>query len=142
MATASTNGEAVDSSAKSLSGRSSPARRQPGGPFGPNPPLSPETLKRHYISFLLEDKPQTDVVLPPSLTPPGAIAGTGVSQFFKLDNTTGVLALGSFEEDNFDAFETTLLSGLQTLVNGGATRLIVDVVRVSSVLVNNGVFIY
>ena len=64
-----------------------------------------------------------------------------MSQFIKLDNITGVLALGSFEEDNFDAFETTLLSGLQTLVDGGATRLIVDVVRVSSVLGDNRAFI-
>ena len=39
--------------------------------------------------------------------------------------------LGSFEEPSFDAFETTLLSGLQTLVSQGATQLVVDVVSAS-----------
>lgn len=78
---------------------------------------------------MLDDKPQTDVVLPAPLQPPNPVAGTGVTQFYLLpDGKTGVLALGSFQESSFDGFETTLLSGLQTLASKGATQLIVDVV--------------
>lgn len=72
---------------------------------------------------------QMDIILPPSLTPVGPVSGTGVAEFFMLpDGKTGALALGSFEEPNFDTFETTLLTGLQTLIDQGATQLVVDVV--------------
>lgn len=76
-----------------------------------------------------------DIVLPPPLTPTGPVSGTGVAEFFMLsDGKTGALALGSFDEPNFDTFETTLLTGLQTLVSQGATQLVVDVVSVIWVL--------
>ncbi|KAI5120057.1 hypothetical protein M0805_007808 [Coniferiporia weirii] len=127
VATADTNGAALDTSGKSTSG-SSAVRHQPGGRFAPSPALSPDVLKKHVISVMLDDKPQTDVVLPPPLQPSTPVAGTGVAQFYLLkDGKTGVLALGSFEEPDFDTFETTLLSGLQTLVGSGAAQLIVDV---------------
>lgn len=101
----------------------------PGGRFAPQPSLSPSVVKKHAISFLLDDKPQSDVVLPPPLQPAGPVSGTGVAQFYLLpDGKTGVLALGSFSESSFDAFETTLITGLQTLVSKGATQLVVDVV--------------
>ena len=84
----------------------------------------------HLLSALLTDGPAfSDLTLPPGLTPPEPISGTGVAQFYILaDNKTGVLALGSFEEAEFDPFQATLLSGLQALVGQGATQLIVDVV--------------
>ena len=77
----------------------------------------------------MEDAPPSDIALPPGLTPGGAVSGAGVAELFLMDDSkTGVLALGSFNEDEFDPFETTLLVGLQTLVSEGATQLIVDVV--------------
>ena len=104
----------------------------PGGRFAPKTRISPADLKKHAVSFALDDKPQSDVVLPPPLQPATPIAGTGVAQFYILpDGKTGALALGSFEEDDFDTFQATLLSGLQTLVSKGATQLIVDVVSLA-----------
>ncbi|EJC99199.1 uncharacterized protein FOMMEDRAFT_148756 [Fomitiporia mediterranea MF3/22] len=121
-----TNGMAI--SENSFTNSPPAVRRLPGGRFAPKPTISPEVVSKHLISLMLDDKPQTDVVLPSPLQPASPVAGTGVSQFFLLDDgKTGVLALGSFEEPDFDTFETTLLSGLQTLVGKGATQLIVDV---------------
>ena len=119
----------MDLNSSSDTEASTPVRKVPGGRFAPKPTLSPEVVTKHPISILLDDKPQSDVVLPGPLQPAAPIAGSGVSTFYMLDDgKTGVLALGSFSAPSFDAFEQTLLSGLQTLVGKGATRLIVDVV--------------
>ncbi|KAL5481091.1 hypothetical protein ACEPAI_10032 [Sanghuangporus weigelae] len=121
-----TNGVNLNSSSDSET--STPVRKVPGGRFAPKPTLSPEVVMKHPISVLLDDKPQSDVVLPGPLQPAAPIAGSGVSTFYMLDDgKTGILALGSFSAANFDTFEQTLLSGLQTLVGNGATQLIVDV---------------
>lgn len=126
VATASTNGVALSENSAS---NSLPQRHPPGGPFAPLT-ISPETAKKHPVSVLMNTELQTDIVLPPALTPTGPISGTGVAEFFLLpDKKTGVLALGSFDEPDFDTFETTLLTGLQALVSQGATQLVVDVVR-------------
>lgn len=102
---------------------------QPGGRFRPQPAISPADAKKHFVSVLLDDKPQLDVVLPPGLTPASPVDGNGVAEFFVLpDKKTGVLALGSFEANSFDQLQDTLLTGLQTLVSAGTTQLIVDVV--------------
>lgn len=123
VATASTNGVALSENSAS---NSLPQRHPPGGPFAPLT-ISPETAKKHPVSVLMKAELQTDIVLPPALTPTGPISGTGVAEFFLLpDKKTGVLALGSFDEPDFDTFETTLLTGLQTLVSQGATQLVVD----------------
>ncbi|KAL5522967.1 hypothetical protein ACEPAF_1234 [Sanghuangporus sanghuang] len=121
-----TNGVNLTSSSDSET--STPVRKVPGGRFAPKPTLSPEVVMKHPISILLDDKPQSDVVLPGPLQPAAPIAGSDVSTFYILDDgKTGVLALGSFSASNFDTFEQTLLSGLQTLVGKGASQLIVDV---------------
>lgn len=72
----------------------------------------------------------TNVVLPPQLVPPvKAVNGsTQVSQFYMLNNNTGVLALGSFSSISYTTLQNSLLFGLTNLTNLGATRLIVDVV--------------
>ena len=127
VATASTNGVALGENSAS---NGLPQRHPPGGPFAPAV-ITPDVSRKHPISVLMDAELQMDIVLPPSLTPTGPVSGTGVTEFFLLsDGKTGVLALGSFDEPNFDTFETTLLTGLQTLVSKGATQLVVDVVRV------------
>ncbi|TDL25270.1 hypothetical protein BD410DRAFT_633830 [Rickenella mellea] len=121
VATAGTNG--VNANANDQ-----PSSKVPGGRFAPIPLISPMQLKKQPISLSLNDAPQSDIVLPPVLQPPAPLAGTGVAQFYTLaGGKTGVLALGSFAEASFDVFETTLLTGLQTLKSSGATQLIVDV---------------
>lgn len=129
VAISSTNG--VDLNDASVGADAGP--QVPGGRFAPKPALSPSVIRKHAVSFLLDDKPQSDVTLPPPLQPVGPVSGTGVAQFYVLpDGKTGVLALGSFSEPSFDPFESTLLTGLQALVSKGATQLIVDVVSCSS----------
>ncbi|KAH7108013.1 hypothetical protein BKA62DRAFT_680695 [Auriculariales sp. MPI-PUGE-AT-0066] len=71
-----------------------------------------------------------DVVLPPELQPTSPISGSGAMQFYQLDSTTGVLALGSFS-GTFSVLESGLLAGLQDLKSRGVTKLVVD-------LTNNG----
>ena len=124
VAIAGTNGVSVNSASDA-----SVVRQVPGGRFAPKPSISSAELQRHSLSIQLNDAPQSDIVLPPPLQPANPVSGTGVAEFFLLnDSKTGVLALGSFEEAEQDPFLTTLLSGLQTLVSAGATQLIVDVV--------------
>jgi len=63
---------------------------------------------------MLDTSPLSDVVLPPHLTPTSPVNGSrNVAQ---LDDTkTGVLALGSFDDPDFDSFLDSLLTGLITL---------------------------
>ncbi|THH03064.1 hypothetical protein EW145_g6558, partial [Phellinidium pouzarii] len=128
VATASTNG--VDANANAdpvISGASAMERRRIGRSSSRQVSSSPRVGK-NAISAMFIDRPLKDVVLPPPLQPASPIAGTGVTQFYMLeDGKTGVLSLGSFEEPELDPFMTTLLSGLRTLVSSGATQLIVDV---------------
>ena len=107
---------------------------QPAGRFQPQPAISPADAKKHFVSVILDDKPASDVVLPPGLSPAGPVSGSnGVAQFFVLpDKKTGVLALGSFSANSFNQLQNTLLTGLQNLVNAGTTQLIVDVVSVDT----------
>jgi hypothetical protein len=81
---------------------------------------------------MLDTSPPSDVVLPPTLTPslPAINGSASVTQFYLLDDKkTGVMALGSFSDNNFDAFLIGMLTGLRSLKSLGATQLIVDVVR-------------
>ena len=105
----------------------------PSGPvvkFRQQPTITPPFSRKHALNVMLDTTPLQDIVLPPELTPASNINGSsGVSEFFLLDDgKTGVLALGSFSEDDFDGFEQTLLTGLTNLKEAGATQLIVDVV--------------
>ena len=99
--------------------------------FRQMPQISSSDAQKHRLNVMLDTTPLQDIALPPSLTPLNPVAGsTGVSEFHLLDDCiTGVLELGSFSENSFDAFEQTLITGLTNLKNAGATQLIVDVVR-------------
>jgi len=91
--------------------------------------FSPDTPKER-INVMLDTSPLSDVVLPPQLTPTSPVNGSrNVAQFFLLDdNKTGVLALGSFEDPDFDLLLDSLLTGLINLKSLGANQLVVDVV--------------
>lgn len=129
VATNTTNGADANANNTVSDGTVPAVRRLPGGRFAPKTNIPPEVLAKHSVSILIDDKPQSDIVLPPPLQPATPITGTGVAQFYLLaDGKTGVLALGSFDEPDFDTFQNTLLTGLQTLVSKGATQLIADVV--------------
>ena len=67
-----------------------------------------------------------DVDLPPPLLPGTPTGGSGAMQFYQLDNTTGVLALGSFS-GTYSTLQSGLLSGLLNLKSRGLTKLVVDV---------------
>lgn len=98
--------------------------------FQQMPPISPSAARQHALNVILDSAPLSDISLPPTLTPAQPLNGsTGVSEFHLLkDGKTGVLALGSFSENDFVGFEKTLLNGLVGLKGKGATRLVVDVV--------------
>ncbi len=100
--------------------------------FRQQPKISSADARKHALNVMLDVTPLQDISLPPALTPGGVVSGSlGVSEFHLLnDGKTGVLALGSFSEDDFDTFEQTLLTGLTNLKIMGATQLIVDVVGV------------
>ena len=71
----------------------------------------------HRVNALFGPKPPS-IRAPPQLVPkPVPIDGTGYTTFYKLDsdNTTGVLAMGSFAWDTLDAFIVNTLDGLQFL---------------------------
>lgn len=131
VATPGTNGvDAYASSTKRDDGGPTP-EVAPVGAFQQQPSITPRDRRLHALNVLLDTAPQLDITLPPGLTPPNPVSGSnGVSQFFMLDDgKTGVLALGSFSAGSFDQLEASMLNGLLTLKNSGATQLIVDVVR-------------
>ena len=76
-----------------------------------------------------------NILLPPGMAPAGNLSTSqNVTQFFFLnDNKTGILALGSFDDSDFNTFEQVLLNGLMDLKNRGATQLIIDIVRCTGV---------
>jgi hypothetical protein len=81
---------------------------------------------------MLDTAPPSNIVLPPVLQPslPAVKGSQNVTQFYMLnDGKTGVMALGSFSDSDFNAFLLGMLNGLASLKSLGATQLIVDVVR-------------
>ena len=79
--------------------------------------------------MILDDVPHFGVALPERLSPSEPIMGLNTIEFFMLDDgKTGVMALGSFAGAQFDEMLRVFLDGLQSLVDRGATQLIVDVV--------------
>ncbi|KAJ7698268.1 hypothetical protein B0H17DRAFT_1050647 [Mycena rosella] len=86
--------------------------------------------RRQPVSIIMNTSPPSNVVLPSALQPSApALNGTfGVGAFYmQKDGITGVLALGSFSDADFDVMQSGLLQGLLNLKQIGATRLIVDV---------------
>lgn len=91
----------------------------------------PKMAPKHLVNALMDDSKLTDVVLPPALQPALApVSGSlNVAQFYlSQDKKTGILALGSFSDTNYNDFLQALLDGLLELKSLGATQLIVDVV--------------
>lgn len=94
-----------------------------------SPPIPIEDRK-HAISSFIDASAAVDITLPPRLTPGTPISGNGTAMFYMLEENVGVLALGSFSTGlGYSAWFETLKSGIVELKNKGATRLIVDVVR-------------
>ncbi|KZV95737.1 hypothetical protein EXIGLDRAFT_734781 [Exidia glandulosa HHB12029] len=122
FATASTNGRNVNEPAGFAAPPSLP---EPGREKVFVPPVAPQDRFRPQ-NTLAGDEVLFDIALPPPLVPGPATSGAGAMQFYKLDNTTGVLALGSFS-GTFNTLQNGLLVGLQGLKAAGATKLIVDV---------------
>ncbi|TFK72083.1 hypothetical protein BDN72DRAFT_378506 [Pluteus cervinus] len=97
--------------------RSSYCVAQPGtngqdlyAPSVPQPPLAPTSTSP---AVMLHDTPLTSL---------------GSAQFYMLDDEkTGILVIGSFEDNDWDGFTTGLYNGLMNLKKIGATQLIVDV---------------
>ena len=95
------------------------------------PPVPPQVARKQPLNVILDTAPPSDVVLPPVLQPslPAVNGSRSVSQFYMLkDGKTGVMALGSFSDSDFDALLLGMLNGLVSLKSLGATQLIVDVV--------------
>lgn len=109
--------------------RVSPAEK-PVARFQQQRPISDEDARKQRLNVMLDTSPLSDVVLPPPLVPPAPVNGSrNAAQFFLLDDKkTGVLALGSFSDGDFNAFLGSLLTGLLNLKSLGATQLVVDVV--------------
>lgn len=83
------------------------------------------------MNVILDTAPLSDVTLPPTLLPKlSPLGGSRNSAQFYLakDGKTGVLALGSFSDSSFTGLLTSLLGGLKSLKDAGATQLIIDVV--------------
>jgi hypothetical protein len=111
-----------------------PPAEKPVARFQQQPAISPEDARKHAIDVILDTVPPSDVVLPPGLTPASPVNGSrNAVQFFLLeDNKTGVMGLGSFSDNDFNAFLDSMLQGLLNLKSLGATQLVVDVVRILS----------
>ncbi|KXN82588.1 hypothetical protein AN958_02439 [Leucoagaricus sp. SymC.cos] len=108
--------------------RLSPAEK-PVARFQQQPAISAEDARKQHLNVMLDALTPSDVVLPPGLTPPAPVNGSrNAAQFFLLDDKkTGVLALGSFSDNDFNAFQDSLLQGLLNLKSLGAAQLVVDV---------------
>jgi hypothetical protein len=131
LATNYTNGFDIYGPSASSSLSSSEPNLRPITYAQQQPLLTPSDVRRHPVNVLLDATPLTDIDLPETMQPsnPALNQSYSVAQFYILDdNTTGVLALGSFSAPNFTAFQNSLLDGLVELKARGATKLIVDVV--------------
>lgn len=104
---------------------------RPASMFQQQPAQSQQDLRKHALNVMMDSQPLSNIALPSALAPKNPLNGSeGVVQFFMLDdNQTGVLALGSFAGSSFGSLQENLLRGLYGLRRQGATRLIVDVVR-------------
>ncbi|KAH6913966.1 hypothetical protein BKA70DRAFT_1260005 [Coprinopsis sp. MPI-PUGE-AT-0042] len=101
------------------------------GIYQQQPQLSPsDILQRHPLNVILDAISLADIELPETMQPALAPLNSSysVAEFYMLkDNSTGVLALGSFSAKNYTRFGESLLNGLLDLKEAGAERLVVDV---------------
>lgn len=129
VAVPATNGKDVyGASVSSFSADAEP--ESPVAEFQQQAPVPAKVARKHPINVILDSSPLSDVVLPPTLVPslPAVPGSRNAAQFYLLkDKKTGVLALGSFSDSDYNAFLDSLLSGLVSLKSQGATQLVVDV---------------
>ncbi|KAF7345744.1 Peptidase S41 family protein ustP [Mycena venus] len=86
--------------------------------------------KNHLLNVMMDTTPSSDILLPPGLQPTApTLNGTfgGGAFYMQKDGKTGVLALGSFSDDDSDVMQSGMLEGLLNLKALGATQLIIDV---------------
>ncbi|PPQ84793.1 hypothetical protein CVT25_007425 [Psilocybe cyanescens] len=98
--------------------------------FQQQPPVPAAVSRKQPVNVMLDTSPLSDVILPPGLQPslPAINGSRSVSQFYMLkDGKTGVMALGSFSDSDFNTFLLGMLQGLLSLKSLGAKQLIVDV---------------
>ncbi|KAJ7501967.1 hypothetical protein B0H11DRAFT_2171208 [Mycena galericulata] len=91
---------------------------------------SSSSSRKGRLNVMMDATPSSDILLPPGLQPTApALNGTfgGGAFYMHKDGKTGVLALGSFSDDDSDAMQSGMLESLLTLKALGATQLIVDV---------------
>ncbi|KAJ7511260.1 hypothetical protein B0H11DRAFT_2152160 [Mycena galericulata] len=91
---------------------------------------SSSSSRKGRLNVMMDATPSSDILLPPGLQPTAsALNGTfgGGAFYMHKDGKTGVLALGSFSDDDSDVMQSGMLEGLLTLKALGATQLIVDV---------------
>ncbi|KAJ3768691.1 hypothetical protein FB446DRAFT_815071 [Lentinula raphanica] len=130
LATNDTNGVDMYAVSHSASTQQHSEEPLPIAYFQQQPPVSRKEARRHPMNVLVDALPLSDIDLPKIMQPsePALNESYSVAQFYNLsDNTTGVLALGSFSAANFSAFQHSLLDGLVKLQSLGATQLLVDV---------------
>jgi hypothetical protein len=127
MAIASTNG--VDLNAPSA--RSIDSSKSTLAHFQQQPPISAASARKYGVNVMLDASPLSSIPLPPALQPglsplPGSYNST---QFYMLsDGKTGVLALGSFADNDFFTLQNSLLQGALSLKSQNATQLVLDLV--------------
>ncbi|KAF5393296.1 hypothetical protein D9757_000663 [Collybiopsis confluens] len=129
LATNETNG--LDMYAQtSLALQQAAEKPLPIATFQQQPPVPRKEARKHAMNVLVDALPLTNIALPEVLHPltPALNESYSVAQFYMLkDNTTGILALGSFSAANFTALQLSLLDGLEKVRSLGATQLLVDV---------------
>ncbi|KAH7090052.1 hypothetical protein BKA62DRAFT_745520 [Auriculariales sp. MPI-PUGE-AT-0066] len=87
--------------------------------------------RKQPVGNIVDPTQVKSVILPPQYEPtqPPLTSGSEMI-FYQLpapNNDTGVVMIGYFYPDDFYAFQSTALEGVQTLKNAGVTKLIVDV---------------
>jgi hypothetical protein len=127
MAISSTNGvDLYAPSASSIKPSNSTLEQ-----FQQQPQISADSARKYRVNVMLDTSPMSNVALPPVLQPglSPLLGSYNSAQFYMLnDGKTGVLALGSFSDNNFVTLQDSLLQGALSLKSHGATQLVVDVV--------------
>ncbi|KAG8736915.1 hypothetical protein FRC10_008766 [Ceratobasidium sp. 414] len=128
VATPSTNGSpnSASSSGSSLSKNETQQVADPD-PYSQPARFQIDPIKPTLaVSSLVLDGPQSNVELPPQLTPGGSLTAVGPMKWYMLDDgKTAVLHLSSFS-GKFKPLQQGILDGLQQVKSKGATRLLID----------------
>ena len=128
VATPYTNGEDIYEDANATSSRRRDVSVRLFQELSIIRPMDDGVMKQPISATLDNRRAMLDATLPEGLQPSSPVGGSGVSQFYMLDDgKTGVLALGEIPGD-FSENLNPMVDGLRKLVERGATRLILDLV--------------